>query len=201
MSWLFGKKKKPTTQTPQQRSEEITKTIEDLNKKCEYYDKQIQQQTKMAIMYKNKGQKQKALECMKRKKALEAQQSKISQMSFNLEQQRDQIQNAAISADVFNNYRKNNETIKQQFGNLDADKIEDIIDEMEDTQAEMDTITDALTRPMGPQLDEDELNDELDALGEEIPDEGEAEAQQPVHAQAEAEDDDAELAQLMGSFA
>ena len=152
-------------------------------------------------MYKNKGQKQKALECMKRKKALEAQQTKVSQMAFNLEQQRDQIQNAAISADVFNNYRKNNETIKQQFGNLDADQIEDIVDEMEDTQAEMDSITDALTRPMGPQMDEDELNDELDALGEDIPAEAEADAPQAAKPQAEAEDDDAELAQLMGSFA
>ncbi|OHT14026.1 Charged multivesicular body protein 4a [Tritrichomonas foetus] len=185
MSWLFGKgKKKPQTDTPEMASEKLTKTIEDLQKRDDFFTKRINDETLNAKKFLKAGNRKKAAECIKRKKNLEAQQTKIMQMINNLETQKMQIQNAAINAQVFEQYLNTNTVIKNQFKDLDPDKIADAIDDMEETQATMDEISDALTRPMGPQVDEDEIDDELLALEGELEDGEEAEevAAAPSHA-------------------
>ncbi|KAH0789627.1 Charged multivesicular body protein 4a [Histomonas meleagridis] len=200
MSWLFGKKKKPAAPTPQEQSENISKTIEDLRKKEEYYDKQILMEEKKAREFMKKGNKKRAMECMKRKKLIEKSRDNMSAMAFNLEQQKMKIQEVQTTANVFATYRQNAETMKQQFGNVDIDKIDDVLADYEDMQADMDEITSAMTRTIGPEMDEDELDDELAALmneGEETTLDTTTETPQTM----QADEDEGQIEQLMGGFA
>lgn len=203
MAWLFGKAKKPVVDTTLERSEELSRLIERLSKKEDFIDKQIAEQREKARGFASKGDKRRAVECLKRVKVLETNRERYSQYRANLEIQKDQIHEAVISAEVFTAYRRANETVKQAFGNLDADAINDIIDDMDETRAQMNEISEALGRPQGPMMDEDEIEMELAALQEEAgPARIPAVAAPAAEPEAEdLEDDDAEALQgLMASY-
>lgn len=58
-------------------------------------------------------------------------------------------------------------TMKQEFKKVNIDKVEDLQDDMEDLLDEANEIQDVMARSYGnaDELDEDELDAELDALG------------------------------------
>lgn len=59
--------------------------------------------------------------------------------------------------------------MKKEFKKINIDQIEDINDDMADMLEQADEVQDALGRNYGmPEIDEDELAAELDALGDEI---------------------------------
>ena len=88
--------------------------------------------------------------------------AKIEQMQTNLEAQQMQIQNAETTSKVFEAYKQNNEVMKNQFKGYDIDQIQDTLDEIQDNQESFNEITDAIAGSnFGPQLDDDELEDEL----------------------------------------
>lgn len=199
MSWLFGKKKEEPKITPQQACEANAAKIEELNKKVEHLDKQADIQAKKAVQYMKAKNKKKALECMKMKKMYENQSTTITNMCYNLQQQQNQLQMATISADAFGQYAQNTKAMKAALGGLDADKIDELRDENEDVVDQLNEITDILAQPNAEGDDdaEAELQELMEADaegGEEIP--GETEKPKPV-----AEDDEAEIGDLMAGFA
>ena len=204
MSFLFGKKKKEKAQSPMQRTEELNQLIDRLQKKEEYQQKQIDMHRAEAKKWAQAGNKRKALDSIKRAKAVETSQTKVSQMRFNLETQKEQLQDAATSADVFNAMQKNNETLKAQFGNMDLDKVQEVLDDIDETQANLAEVTDALTRPMAGGVDDMEVEDEYNMLMEEGLGDEEVEAAparpQKVAVPAGGGDDEAALGNLMASF-
>lgn len=60
-------------------------------------------------------------------------------------------------------------TMKKEFKKINIDSIEDLQDDMADMLEQADEVHDALGRTYGmPEIDEDDLQAELDALGDEI---------------------------------
>lgn len=202
MSFLFGKKKKAKVETPMDRTEALSQKIAVLEKKEAYVEKQIEDQVAQAKKYANAGQKAKALQCLKYKKSLEARQAKYAGMISNLQNQKDLLADAALNADIFQEMKKNSETLKQAYGGLDQDQVEEMLDEIDETNQAAQEISDALARPMGgAMVDEGELEDELAGLMEEGGEEVAApSAPQRVPAAAVADDDEAELGALMQTF-
>lgn len=206
MSFLFGKKKKKHVQSPMERTEELNELITRLQKKEEYQQTQIEKHRAEARKWAQAGNKRKAMESIKRAKAVENSQKKVSDMRFNLETQKEQLQDAATSADVFDQMQKNNETLKAQFGNMDLEKVQEVLDDIDETQANLQEVTDALTRPMAGGVDEMEVEDEFNDLMADLENEDtEAAVAAPARPQkvavpAGGGDDEAALGNLMASF-
>ena len=60
-------------------------------------------------------------------------------------------------------------TMKKEFKNINIDQIEDMQDELGDMMEEANEIQESLGRSYGmPEVDEDDLEAELDALGEDF---------------------------------
>ena len=202
MSFLFGKKKKAKAETPMDRTEALSQKIAMLEKREAFVEKHIADQIAEAKKYMKAGQKSRAMQCMKRKKNLEGQLAKYAGMRQNLENQKDLLADAALNADIFDEMKKNSETLKQAYGGLDQDQVEEMLDDIEETNQTAQEISDALARPMGgAMVDEDELWDELAGLMEDGAEEVAApSAPQRVPAAAVADDDEAELGALMQTF-
>lgn len=220
MAWLFGKgkkkEKKPQTPTIEQNSENLSKTIEDIKKKIEYEDKKAQQELQKAIAFKKQGNDKKAKECLKRKKIIDMNNEKLDKMRLNLENQQLQIQSAETTAKVFEAYKQNNQVMKDQFKGYDVDQIQDTLDDMADQQQSFNEITDAIAGAnFGPDIDEDEIDDELAALDVDAEDDAVAAPAQPAQQQVAAQPmmtqpmaaapaasnrDDEEIGNLMAGF-
>lgn len=202
MSWLFGKdKKKAPTVSATEHQEKIAKMIDDANRKEEYLTKKIADAKKKAIAYNKQGNKKMALQCMKRMKQFEAEQIKTSQRIDNLYTQQGQIASAVEDIQHLHMIQDTTKVVKSELNGIDADKVDDIMDDYQDMTETMNEISSAVTRPLGEQYDEDELLGELDEL--EGLDENEAGLDAPVqdNPQAAAADDDEEaLSGLMAGL-
>lgn len=97
------------------------------------------------------------------------------QQSFNMEQTHfatENLKNTMITVDAMQTASKE---LKQQYKRVDIDKIESLQDEMEDLLDSANEVQEALGRSYGvpEELDEADLEAELDALGDELLEEGE----------------------------
>jgi charged multivesicular body protein 5 len=131
--------------------------------------------------------RQKALKLLQRRKQLEAQKSQLEQQSFNMEQadlMTTSLKNTMTTVDAM---KTTNKTLKQQYGKIDVDKIERMQDEMADLLEMGNEIQESLGRAydVPEEVDEDELDAELEALGEEVEFEGYGQSEVPGFMQDE----------------
>ena len=127
--------------------------------------------------------------------------------SIMLEQQKMMIESSNFDVGVVNSIKAGKDAIENMNKQMNVDDIADLKDEMEDLQAEINERQEFFAEVA--QEGQDELLDELDALeADALAGELEgldaigtgaikAPAQNKVPAQAEAEDEEAELAKLM----
>jgi charged multivesicular body protein 5 len=126
--------------------------------------------------------KQKALKVLQRKKMFEGQRDQLQQQSWNMEQagmMQDNLKNTMITVDAMKTTTKE---LKKQYGKINIDKIERLQDEMADLMDLGNDIQDSISRSydVPEDVDEEELDAELEALGEEIALEGHAESELPA---------------------
>jgi charged multivesicular body protein 5 len=118
--------------------------------------------------------KQKALKVLQQRKMYEAQRDQLQQQSWNMEQagmMQDNLKNTMTTVDAMKTTTKE---LKKQYGKVDIDKIERLQDEMADLMDVGNDIQDAISRSydVPDEVDEDELDAELEALGDEVELEG-----------------------------
>lgn len=114
--------------------------------------------------------RQKALKLLTQRKQLDAQRDQLTQQSFNMSQAQDMtanLQNVMTTVDAL---KTTNKTLKKQYGKVDIDKIEQLQDEMQDLMEVGREIQDSISRAydVPEDVDEDELDAELEMLGEEM---------------------------------
>ncbi|KAI9090805.1 Snf7 family [Phlyctochytrium arcticum] len=114
--------------------------------------------------------KQKALRILKQKKLYEGQRDQLTQQSFNMEQGNmalDNLKNTIVTVDAM---KFANKELKGQYKKINLDKIEKIQDEMEDLLEQANDVQETLGRSYGlpDGVDEDDLEAELEALGDEL---------------------------------
>ncbi|KND03752.1 uncharacterized protein SPPG_08914 [Spizellomyces punctatus DAOM BR117] len=114
--------------------------------------------------------KQKAMRILKQKKLYEGQRDQLMQQSFNMEQGNmalDNLKNTLVTVDAM---KLANKELRGQYKKVNLDKIEKIQDEMEDLLEQANDIQETMARSYGlPEgIDEDDLEAELEALGDEL---------------------------------
>ncbi|KAJ3018164.1 hypothetical protein HKX48_003076, partial [Thoreauomyces humboldtii] len=114
--------------------------------------------------------KQKAMRILKQKKLYEGQRDQLVQQSFNMEQGTmaiDNMKNTMVTVDAM---QIANKELKGQYKKINLDKIEKIQDEMEDLLEQANDLQETMGRSYGlpDGLDDDDLEAELDALGDEL---------------------------------
>lgn len=172
---LFGKKKAATpqasfggaTQSPVDTIKMLRDNLVTLEKREEHIQKKIEGALLEAKAKSQKKDKNGALFALKRKKMYEAEVAKLQGARITLDSQILALESAAVNIETFRAMKAGANTMKGIRGNIDADKVDEMMDEIQEEKDIHDSIAEAISRP-GQDLfnDEELLNElaELDAL-------------------------------------
>ncbi|KAI9481082.1 MAG: Snf7-domain-containing protein [Benjaminiella poitrasii] len=174
MNRLFGSSKrqpKPTLNdaisNTEVRVDAVEVKIKKLDAELTRYRDQLK---KMRDGPAKKNVQQKALRILKQKKLYEAQRDNLQQQSFNMEQAQmttENLRNVMATVDAM---QTANKEMKKQYKNVNLDKIDHLQDEMEDLMEQANEVQETLGRSynLPDDIDEEDLEAELDALGDEL---------------------------------
>lgn len=113
--------------------------------------------------------KARAMRVLKQKKQYEGQVEGLRNQSFNMEQANFANQALKDTQSTVNAMKDGVTQMKKEFKKINIEEIEDIQDDMADMLEQSEEVQEALGRTYGvPDIDEDELAAELDALGDEL---------------------------------
>ncbi|GAB0099893.1 Charged multivesicular body protein 5 [Sergentomyia squamirostris] len=174
MNRLFGKAK-PKEPLPSindciagvdTRAESVEGKISKLEAELRKYKDQM---AKMREGPAKNAVKAKAMRVLKQKKMYESQAENLRNQSFNMEQANYAHQTLKDTHATVAAMKDGVKSMKKEFKKINIDQIEDIQDEMADMLEQSDEVQDALGRTYGmPEMDDDELAAELEALGDDI---------------------------------
>ncbi|CAG5114469.1 unnamed protein product [Candidula unifasciata] len=151
------------------RGESIDKKIDRLEGELKKYKDQMK---KMREGPAKNQVKQKALRVLKQKRMYENQRDQLGQQSFNLEQQNYAIQSLKDTKTTVDAMKIGVKDFKKAYKHVNIDQIENMQDDLEDLMEQGSEIQEVMSRSYGmPELDDDDLEAELDALGDELLDE------------------------------
>lgn len=142
---------------------------EKINKLDAELRKYKEQMTKMREGPAKNSVKAKAMRVLKQKKQYEAQVDSLRNQSFNMEQANYAAQSLKDTQATVAAMKDGVGQMKKEFKRINIEEIEDIQDDMADMLEQSEEVQEALGRTYGvPEIDDDELAAELDALGDEI---------------------------------
>lgn len=157
MKKLFGKKN-----NPQDTIAKLRESLETLDKREQFLDKKIQIQLADAKRYNTAGNKRMAIAALKRKKLLTDQQTKIIGAREKIELQLNAIESAKMDMEIIDNLQLGTNTIKEMHKGMNVDKIDKVMDDMNDQLEVSSEIANAMSQPIGEVYDDDELLQELE---------------------------------------
>ncbi|XP_050538895.1 charged multivesicular body protein 5 [Daktulosphaira vitifoliae] len=174
MNRLFGK---PKDKAPAPDMTVVIKGVDDraesIEQKINRLDKELKklkdQMMKMREGPAKNSLKQKALRVLKQRKQYESQAENLRNQSFNMEQASYAVQSLKDTQSTVVAMKTGMKQMKKEFKSINIDDIEDLQDEMAEMLDQSNEVQEALGRTYGvPDIDEDELNAELEALGDEL---------------------------------
>ncbi|KAF9580199.1 hypothetical protein BGW38_003252, partial [Lunasporangiospora selenospora] len=114
--------------------------------------------------------KTRAMRILKERKLYEGQREQLQQQSFNMEQAAFTTENLKNVMTTVDAMKTANQTMKQQYKKVNIDQIERMQDEMEEIMEQANEIQETLGRSYGvpDDVNEEDLEAELDALGDEL---------------------------------
>ncbi len=145
----------------------LREQVNMLTKKQNHLYTQIDEQDAIARKFIS-SDKAKAKNALKRKKVLDNEATKISSQIDALEGQLRAIESANLNLETVNAMKQGAKAMKNIHGGLTVDKVDQTMDEIRE-QAELgEEISEAISRAYPvDNIDEDELEDELEALQQE----------------------------------
>uniref|UniRef100_A0A0B7ATS3 Charged multivesicular body protein 5 n=1 Tax=Arion vulgaris TaxID=1028688 RepID=A0A0B7ATS3_9EUPU len=148
------------------RGESIDKKVDRLDNELKKYKDQMK---KMREGPAKNQVKQKAMRVLKQKRMYENQRDQLSQQSFNLEQQNFAVQSLKDTKTTVDAMKIGTQDFKKAYKHINIDQIENMQDDLEDLMEQSNEIQEVMGRSYGmPELDDDELEAEFDALGDEL---------------------------------
>ncbi|XP_058831411.1 charged multivesicular body protein 5 [Topomyia yanbarensis] len=174
MNRLFGKSK------PKEPGPSINDCIQGVDARADTVDQKIKtldvelrkykdQMAKMREGPAKNAVKQKAMRVLKQRKQYENQVENLRNQSFNMEQANFAAQTLKDTHHTVAAMKDGMKSMKKEFKKINIEEIEDIQDDMADMLEQADEVQEAMGRAYGmPEIDDDELQAELDALGDEI---------------------------------
>lgn len=165
---LFGKKKAAPAPDIIGSIKQLTEVQALLDKREDHLQKQIKQATFDAQTKLKAKDKNGAIFCIKRKKMYQTEVDQIYAKKSNIETQIITLQGTQINKEVLNAMRSANNAMKASIKEADIEKVEDLMSDVTEGMAMANEIGTALANPIGPAVDEDELEDELKAMEAEM---------------------------------
>lgn len=148
------------------RGESVEKKIGKLDQELAKYREQMK---KMRDGPSKNMVKQKALRVLKQKRMYENQLEQMRNQSFNLEQSNYAVQTLKDTKTTVDAMKVGVKEFKKEYKNINIDNIEDLQDQLEDLTEQAGEIQEIMGRSYGmPEIDDDELEAELDALGDDL---------------------------------
>ncbi|XP_033126560.1 charged multivesicular body protein 5-like [Anneissia japonica] len=148
------------------RTDSIEKKINKLDMELKKYKDQMK---KMRDGPSKNMVKQRAMRVLKQKKMYEQQADNLRNQSFNMEQANYATQTLKDTKTTMDAMKLGVKSMKKEFKNVDLDKIDDLQDDMEDMLEQANEVQEMMSRSYGmPEIDDDDLEAELDALGDEM---------------------------------
>jgi len=150
-------------------------TQEMLEKKKSILEAKIAGETQNALrlkslMQKNPRKKNEALMCIKRKKMFEKEYVMLDNQIVNLDQTIFAMERAITNEAVVTATRNANSVMSSAIGQTDVNDVEELYDDIQSNMEDLDEIANVLGQDLnigGEQLDEDDLMNELNEIGEE----------------------------------
>jgi len=172
---LFGGNKKASTIINAQKQEEgnikiigiLRDQIELLEKRNGFIEKKKISLVNEAKQKLNGGDKKGALLILNQKKKVESEIEKNQGTQLLLENQLSALECATINKEVITSLMVGNKAIKQINQDLSPEKIDDLMDDIQEETENYKAIQDAMTQPLQQIYDDDELLQELDEICEE----------------------------------
>lgn len=181
MKRVFGKKKKPANTAP---PPSLDQASANLGKRSTHLDSKIAALDKDLNVYKKKLQtanpsakrtlQKRAMDVLKRKRMYEQQRDQLLAQQFNIDQAGFGIESAKATVESVGAMKAANTELKAALKNdLNIDEVDDLADDMEELMYEMNEINEAMGRNFATPEDitEEELEAELDLLGDELEEE------------------------------
>lgn len=155
---------KPTTKDAIIR---LRESLETLEKREKYLQIKVNNELKIAKENAHSN-KTLALMALKRKRAYEDQITKIMGSRMTIEQQVLAIENASLNLETMNAMKAGADAMKNIHGKLDINKVDSTMDDIREQMDLANEVSDAISQPVGIGIDfdEDELEQELNLLGE-----------------------------------
>ncbi|WRT65677.1 vacuolar-sorting protein SNF7 [Kwoniella shivajii] len=217
MSWFAGKK--DTREGARDAIVGLRQQLLMLEKKEEHLNKKIEEEMKKAKANATSN-KRLAMAALRQKKAHENELDRIAGTRLTLETQVNAIESANLNAETMVAMKKGADALKGIHSNLTAEGVDATMDKIREQMDLTNEISDAISNPvgMGIVLDEDDLKEELDALEQEQLDDrlagadrvpshipaspvGQTAGRVTAQAQAEEDDEEAQLRQLQAELA
>ena len=172
---LFGGNKKASTIINAQKQQEgnikiigiLRDQIELLEKRNRFIEKKKISLVNEAKQKLNGGDKKGALLILNQKKKVESEIEKNQGTQLLLENQLSALECATINKEVITSLMVGNKAIKQINQDLTPEKIDDLMDDIQEETENYKAIQDAMTQPLQQIYDDDELLQELDEICEE----------------------------------
>ncbi|KAK9468117.1 Snf7-domain-containing protein [Lipomyces arxii] len=165
-SYLFGAGSSGQRDSPKRAIIQLRQQLETLSKKEKYTEQRIAEQEALARKNVNTN-KIVAKNALKRKKMFEAELERVQGQIATLESQSSAIESANINFETMKVMQAGAKAMKQIHGNMNIDKVDATMDEIREQVSLSEEIGEAISRPLGETVDEDELEDELEALQQE----------------------------------
>ncbi|CAG8447221.1 8630_t:CDS:2 [Ambispora leptoticha] len=174
MNRIFGSSKKIPKPTLNDAIASTDSRVDAIEVKIKKLDAELAKyKDQMKKMREGPGKnaiKAKALRVLKQRKLYENQRDQLQQQSFNMEQANFTTENLRNVVSTVDAMQTANKEMQKQYKKIDITHIEKIQDDMEDLMEQANDIQETLGRTYGlpEDIDEDELEAELDALGDEL---------------------------------
>ncbi|KAI8139535.1 Snf7 family [Fennellomyces sp. T-0311] len=140
--------------------------MEMLEKREAYLEGKANNELKVAKLNATKNRRL-ALQALKRKKVYESNIEKINGARMSIETQMMAIESANVNLETMGAMRAGAEAMKNIHGSMDINKLDTTMDEIRDQMDIANEISEAISKPVGEEMDEDDLLNELEELEQE----------------------------------
>ncbi|UYV74790.1 chmp5, partial [Cordylochernes scorpioides] len=175
-----AKARSRTSGTQRSISDALTETVTRIDNRADMLDKKIAKLDTDLVKCKDQIQKmrpgaardavrKKALRILRQRKTYEGQRDQLAQQSINIEQTAWAAQTIKDTQLTVSTLKLSAREMKREYRNLNIDEIENLQENLEELLEQSAEVQEVLGRNYGmPDIDEDELDAELDALGDEL---------------------------------
>lgn len=139
-----------------------------LEKREKHLEKQVlaaRAQAKEKLRLKDKRG---AIQLLKRAKMLDAQINQNYGKKANIDVQIMALEGAHSNAEIFRVMQQGKDALKRATQDTDVDKVADVMEDINEQIQMADEVNEAMSQPIGPVMDEDELNQELEEMENEL---------------------------------